>query len=109
MGDMIKLEEFKEIRAAKGNREIIVEAKKEMELEWLIDDFLKFIGKGTDLAKPDNGEKGNFSILAFAFNVFRIRNKADALFTAIKNNIKVDFSGFQEDQTKSPIPTTPPH
>jgi hypothetical protein len=97
MGDMIKLEDFKEFREARRNREIIIEAKKEMELEWLIDDFLKFIGRGMDLAIPDNGEKVDFSILAFAFNVFRIRNKADALFKAIKNNIKVDFSGFQED------------
>ena len=97
MGDMIKLQDFKEFREARRNREIIIEAKKEMELEWLIDDFLKFIGRGMDLATPDNGEKGDFSILAFAFNVFRIRNKADALFKAIKNNIKVDFSGFQED------------
>ena len=97
MEDIIKLEYFKEVSEAKRNREIIIEAKKAMELEWLIDDFLKFIGRGTDLAEPDNGEKGDFSILAFAFNVFRIRNKADALFTAIKNNIKIDFSGFQED------------
>ena len=97
MGDIMKLDDFKEFRQAKRNGKVIIEAKKEMELEWLIDDFLKFIGRGTDLAKPDNGEKGDFSILAFAFNVFRIRNKADALFTAIKNNIKVDFSGFQED------------
>jgi hypothetical protein len=97
MGDMIKLQDFKEFREARRNREIIIEAKKEMELEWLIDDFLKFIGRGMDLAIPDNGEKGDFSILAFAFNVFRIRNKADALFKAVKNNIKVDVSGFQED------------
>ena len=97
MGDMIKLEDFKEVRQAKRKGEVIIEAKKEMELEWLIDDFFKFIGRDTDLAIPDSGENSDFSILAFAFNVFRIRNKADALFTAIKNNIKVDFSGFQED------------
>jgi hypothetical protein len=97
MGDIIKLGDFKEVREAKRNREIIIEAKRGMELEWLIDDFLKFIGRGTDLAIPDSGKKDDLSILAFAFNVFRIRNKADALFKALKNNIKVDFSGFQED------------
>jgi hypothetical protein len=94
---IIKLDNFKEFRQAKRNGKVIIEAKKEMELEWLIDDFLKFIGRGTDLAIPDNGKKGDFSILAFAFNVFRIRNKADALSKALKNNIKVDFSIFQED------------
>lgn len=97
MGDVIKLEDFKEFREARRNHEIIIEAKKEIELEWLIDDFFKFIGRGTDLAIPDSGKKGDFSILALAFNVFRIQNKADALFKAIKNNIKVDFSGLQED------------
>ncbi|MGD9231640.1 MAG: hypothetical protein PVJ20_12560 [Desulfobacterales bacterium] len=97
MGDIIKLENFKEFREAKRNHEIIIEAKREMELEWLIDDFFKFIGRGTDLAIPDDGEKGDFSILALAVNVFRIRSKSDVLFKALKNNIKVDFSGFQED------------
>ena len=97
MGDIIKLDDFKEFKEAKRDHEIIIEAKKEMELEWLIDDFFKFIGRGADLAIPDSGEKGDFSILAFAFNVFRIRNKADALYKALKNNIKVDFSGLQED------------
>ena len=97
MGDIIKLDDFKEFGEAKRDHEMIIEAKKEMELEWLIDDFFKFIGRGTDLAIPDSGEKRDFSILAFAFNVFRIRNKADALFKALKNNIKMDFSGLQED------------
>lgn len=45
MGDIIKLEDFKEFKEAKRNRKIIIEAKKEMELDWLIDDFFKFITK----------------------------------------------------------------
>ena len=97
MGDMIKLEDFKEFREAKRNREKIIEAKKEMELDWLIDDFFKFIGRGTDLAISDSGKEGDFSIFTLAVNVFRIRHKADALFKALKDNIKVDFSGFQKD------------
>jgi hypothetical protein len=97
MEDIIKLDNFKEFREAKRNHEIIVEAKKQMELEWLIDDFFTFIGRGSDLAIPDDGKKGDFSILTLAVNVFRIRCKADVLFEALKNNIKVDFSGFQED------------
>jgi hypothetical protein len=94
MGDIFKLEDFKEVREAKRNREIIIEAKKEMELEWLIHDFFKFIGKGTDLAITDNEKKGDFSIFALVVNVFRIRSKADALFKALNDNIKLDFSGL---------------
>jgi hypothetical protein len=94
MGKIIKLDDFKEFREAKRNREIIIKAKKEMELERQITEFFDFIAKGTDLAVPDSGGT-DWSLFTLAIRLIMLRAKIENLIQAIKEDIKVDWSGFK--------------